>query len=381
MADLEFDEQMMRRCLELASLGISYAFPNPLVGSVITVNKKIISEGYHQKYGEAHAEVNAIAPVLKNPELKNILRDASLYVNLEPCCHHGKTGPCTELIINSSIKKVIVGTRDCDERVSGKGIKQLSSHGIKVIENILEKECKFLNRRFFVFKTFKRPYIILKWAETADGFMAPEQPSKKWISSEAANVYSHKWRTEETGILIGYNTALIDNPYLTARLVSGNNPCKILLDPFNNIPKDLNIFQTQNLNPHTGQSETPTFIFYDERFININKSENTNILNFDKNSNIIKIPTNFDDNLVLDVTQKLYTFNIQSFIVEGGKKTLDLFLKSGIFDEIRIIKSKNIRWRNGILSPQIDLKNYNFHKVEELSEDFINYFYLNHYSS
>ena len=232
----------MRRCIELASKNVGYTYPNPLVGSVIVHDNKIIGEGSHAKYGESHAEVNAINSVKD----KGLLKNSTLYVNLEPCNHYGKTPPCTEAIINNNIKKVVIGSQDPNKLVDGSGIEKLRSSGCNVSVGILDKECDELNKRFFTYHKLKRPFIILKWAESKDGFISPIKSFNtlkkvNWISGEDAKKLSHKWRSEEHSILVGVQTIIDDDPVLTTRFVKGRSPIRFVLDPNSRIPLDSRI--------------------------------------------------------------------------------------------------------------------------------------------
>ena len=257
----------MQRCLLLASKGLGSVAPNPMVGAVVVYQNKIIGEGWHQKAGEAHAEVHAINQV---SDLE-ILKKATLYVNLEPCSHFGKTPPCADLIIEKGFKKVVIASRDPNPLVSGKGIQKLKEAGVTVIENILKKEAEFLNRRFYTFYQKKRPYIILKWAETQDGFIAPlEKKEKKpfWISNALAKQRVHKWRTEEAAILVGVQTVITDDPLLTAREWPGKHPLRMVLDPNNRIPADAALL-------HDG---LPTLLFSNKKINTTNKKITQQVL-------------------------------------------------------------------------------------------------------
>jgi diaminohydroxyphosphoribosylaminopyrimidine deaminase / 5-amino-6-(5-phosphoribosylamino)uracil reductase len=228
----------MQRAIQLAKLGLGNVAPNPMVGAVIVYNDIIIGEGYHQKYGEAHAEVNAINSV-KNKELLN---ESTIYVSLEPCSHYGKTPPCANLIVENGIKKVVIGCSDPNPLVAGNGIKILIEAQIEVIDNVLEKECIELNKRFFTYINKNRPFIILKWAQTANGFIARENFDSKWISCEESRMWVHKWRAEEAAILVGKNTAKYDNPSLTVRDWNGKNPLRVVLDYHLELPLTHHLF-------------------------------------------------------------------------------------------------------------------------------------------
>ena len=331
----------MRRCIELASKNLGYTYPNPLVGSVIVCDNKIIGEGSHAKYGESHAEVNAINSV----EDKRLLKNSTLYVNLEPCNHFGKTPPCTEAIINNNIKKVVIGSQDPNKLVNGRGIEKLRSSGCDVSVGILDKECDELNKRFFTYHKLKRPFIILKWAETKDGFISPTKSINtlkkvNWISGEDAKKLSHKWRSEEHSILVGVQTIIDDDPVLTTRFVKGRSPIRLVLDPNSRIPLDSRIL-----------SDTVKTII-------LSKRENRLITNYTK-------AIEFDNiNLIIE---SLYKMNIQSIIVEGGTKTINHFLSNNLWDSIRVFKSsKNIK--DGIKSPDLDFSKFS---KSEIGDDIL----------
>ncbi len=320
-------EIFMKRCIEIAKKGIGFVSPNPMVGCVIVHENKIISEGYHEKFGENHAEVNAINKI-KN---KEILKDATLYVNLEPCSHHGKTPPCCDLIIKYQIPNVIIGTIDPFFKVKGNGITKMKDNGIKVEINILKKENNLLNRRFFTFHRKKRPYIILKWAQSKDGFIAPKnQKEKFWMTSKESKELVHKWRSQEDAILVGRITTEKDNPKLTNRLTDGKNPIRLIIDKNLSLKKTFNVFN----------SDSKTIIF-------------NNILNSSADSNhFIKI--NFE-NVLNEILAILHSKNIQSIIVEGGTKTLQSFINKNLWDEARIFKT-NHNMNDGVKSPLINGK-------------------------
>lgn len=320
----------MKRCLDLASLGAGKVSPNPMVGSVIVHDNRIIGEGWHQQYGQSHAEANAIDQVFEKygDRAGELLRDSTIYVSLEPCAHQGKTPPCANLIISHQIPKVVVACRDPFEAVNGKGIERLREAGIVVVEGVLEKEALHFNRRFFTRVKKQRPYIILKWAETADGYFAPDRPGQKWISGKQAQLLVHKWRSEEDAILVGKNTALIDNPQLNTRLWPGKSPKRIVLDRNLELPEHLNVFD---------------------------QGEETIILN-EKTSDIkgnLKFIAleSFDFYLAESIAYQLYLFDIQSVIIEGGRQTLDLFIQAGLWDEARIFRS-DIEWKVGLRAPE-----------------------------
>ncbi len=317
----------MRRCLELASNGAGNVSPNPLVGAVLVHENKIIGEGWHQKIGEAHAEVNAIDMAVKNG-FSNVLSRSELFVSLEPCSHYGKTPPCTELIIKHNIQKVTIGCRDPFPEVNGKGIKYLQEAGVTVEENLLSDECKIMNRRFITFHTKKRPFIILKFAQSGDHYLAPLPGKSGKISNDYSDKLVHRWRSEEDAILVGTKTAALDNPRLTVRNWTGRNPVRLTIDRLLKLPVDLHLFDTS----------APTLIF------NNIKDEQSGSVEF------IKI--NFDENVLNQILNKLYSRNIQSLIVEGGKNVLQQFIDQSLWDEARIITAEK-KFGDGIKSPDI----------------------------
>lgn len=302
-------EKYMQRCLTLALNGLGRVAPNPMVGAVLAHGSSILAEGYHRRYGLAHAEVEAIGKVSR----RDVLPECTLYVSLEPCCHVGKTPPCTELIIASGIPRVVVATADPFPKVNGSGIQRLREAGVAVTLGVLEREAREQNRRFFTFYEKKRPYIILKWAQSADGFIdacraASEPPAQ--ISGLPAHRLSHKWRTEEQAIMVGANTALMDNPKLTARLWCGQNPTRVVYDEQNRLPRTLNIFN----------GEAPTLAL--------------------SGGNVSRW------------MQELHERNLQSLIVEGGAKLLRRFVDAGLWDEARIFTAPHKLLR-GVAAPRI----------------------------
>ena len=318
------DEFYIKRCIELAKKATGKTYPNPLVGSVIVHNGKIIGEGFHQKAGENHAEINAINSV-ENPEL---LPESTIYVSLEPCAHFGKTPPCSLKIKEIGFKKVVIGAMDSHDKVNGKGKKILMDAGIETISGILEDECRELNKRFFTYHEKKRPYIILKWAESNDGFIDKDfKPTK--ISNELASQFVHQIRSEEHAILVGTQTALNDNPSLTTRLIEGRNPVRILIDFELKVPRDFKIYN----------NEAPTLVFNQEK-----DAEEENI-------KFIKISK---EKFLEDLLQKLYENQIQSVLVEGGSRTLQTFIDANLWDETIIIKNKNLTLENGTKAPKFE---------------------------
>lgn len=326
-------EFYMKRCIELAKNGMGTTYPNPLVGSVIVHDGKIIGEGWHKKAGEPHAEVNAVNSVKD----KSLLKEATIYVSLEPCSHFGKTPPCCDLIIANEIPNVVVGTIDPFAKVAGNGIKKLVESGKNVTVGILEEECNELNKRFFTFHQKKRPYIILKWAETADGFIAPEMLKRiqhdrlkpVWITNQYSRQLVHKWRAEEQAILVGTNTVLDDNPKLDTRDFSGNNPIRIVLDKSGKISENYHVKNNY------------------QKTIFITESEN-----FISTENCIYENAIFDIHLISSICDILYKNDIQSVIIEGGSKTLQSFIDANLWDEARVFIGQTT-FQNGTTAPNI----------------------------
>lgn len=326
------DEKYMQRCLELARQGFGNVAPNPMVGCVLVYKDKIIGEGFHQKYGEAHAEVNAVNSVGTRHVVS--LQNSTLYVNLEPCAHFGKTPPCVDLLIKKNISKVVIANLDSNPIVRGKGIKKLMDAGVQVKVGVLENEAKELNKRFFTFHEKKRPFIILKWAETKDGFLAPPlhlergKGGEAWISNELSRKLVHKWRSEEQAILVGTNTALTDNPQLNVRLWRGKNPLRMVIDKDLKLPKSLHLFD----------QKIPTVVFTTKK----QKAK--------KNLEFIQL--NFKKNIVPQICNLCYEKRIQSLIVEGGEKLLTTFIKENWWDEARVFVGNKI-FKKGIAAPEI----------------------------
>jgi len=317
----------MHRCLELAKPGAGYVAPNPMVGAVLVYEGRIIGEGYHQQYGGPHAEVNCINSVKEQD--KDKISGSVLYVSLEPCNHFGKTPPCTDMIIANQIPEVVIGCRDPFKEVDGKGIEKLKAAGVKVIYGILEKECKQLNKRFFTFHIKHRPYIILKWAETADGKIAGNGTDRLYISNEQTNRLVHKWRSEEASILVGTNTALLDDPELTTRNWNGPSPVRSVVDLELKLPLSLRVFNDKQR----------TIIF--------------NTIKHDEQENLIYYQLTEDVNLVHQIVNALYQMKIQSVIVEGGARLLQSFIDEGMWDEVRIIKNEELIINNGLSAPEL----------------------------
>lgn len=323
------DEKYMAQAIALAELGGGYVAPNPKVGSVIVYNGQIIGQGYHEFYGGPHAEVNAVNSVID----QSLLSQATIYVTLEPCSHHGKTPPCADLLIRHHFKRVVIGSVDPFPLVNGGGIQRLKDAGIEVTVGVLKKECDYTNRRFFTFHQKKRPYIILKWAETADGFMDIDRtnPERKinWISNKESKKLVHQWRSEEQGILVGWKTVMNDNPQLNVRLVEGKNPIRIILDSNLQSPSDSHIFD---------QSQ-PTIIY------NKIKDELINNLHYIQLENFT----------FASLLSAFYEQKILSILVEGGKKTLETFIEQNTWDEIRRFRSDKT-FENGLKAPNITNK-------------------------
>ncbi|WP_443939135.1 bifunctional diaminohydroxyphosphoribosylaminopyrimidine deaminase/5-amino-6-(5-phosphoribosylamino)uracil reductase RibD [Pedobacter sp. MW01-1-1] len=344
----------MHRCLELAQLGAGNVSPNPMVGCVIVLNDIVLGEGYHQKFGEAHAEPNAIKDVFNRygEEAEQLLKQATAYVSLEPCAHFGKTPPCADLFVRHALKKVVIGNRDPFSNVDGKGIEKLKNAGIEVVTGVLEEACNFVNRRFFTRINQQRPYIILKWAQTANGYFAAKEKAQKWISGPVAKRLSHKWRSEEDAILVGKQTALIDNPSLTTRNWSGKNPIRLVID------KNLEIDQASNL----FNEEAKTIVFNEvktavEGTIHFIQLEDMHFY------------------LPQKIAFQLYIMDIQSVIIEGGANMLNQFIQANLWDEARVFTSKN-SWADGMLAPQL-----NGNLKEEISFDSDQLsIYINHYN-
>lgn len=345
-------ETYMHRCVELAKLGVGSVAPNPMVGAVLVHEGKIIGEGYHQQYGGPHAEVNAITRLnaAKGGSLpgNEVLTQSTLYVSLEPCAHYGKTPPCADLIIEKKIPKVVIGCRDPFIEVNGKGIEKLKAAGVEVELGILEEECKALNKRFFTFHTQHRPYIILKWAQTADGFIGNTDYSRLLISNPYTNRLVHQWRSEEAAILVGTNTALYDNPELTVRLAEGNNPVRLVVDMDLSLPPQLKLFDKQ----------TKTIVF--------------NTVKHEEQEKLLYYQITSDVSLVHQIANALYQLKLQSVLIEGGAKLLQSFIDEGYWDEARIITNTELKSGQGIKSPQ--LMNHQLMKEENILTDNIGYY-------
>jgi diaminohydroxyphosphoribosylaminopyrimidine deaminase/5-amino-6-(5-phosphoribosylamino)uracil reductase len=341
MTPSETDKTYMARCLQLAEQAIGHTYPNPMVGSVIVHNGKIIGEGYHCKAGEPHAEVNAIASVKD----ESLLSESTLYVNLEPCAHFGRTPPCSLLIIEKKIPCVVIGCVDTFSKVAGKGIEMLRQAGVEVVTGVLEAESRWLNRRFFTFHEKQRPYIILKWAQTLDGFIdidrnqaAHGQPT--WITNSWARRAVHRLRSHEQAIMVGTHTAWKDNPALTVRDWVGANPLRLVIDREGKLPPSLKIFN----------HESATWVITEKRIASTEGIE------------YITLP--FDENLLTEILNHLHKANIQSLIVEGGRQLLQSFIDAGLWDEAWLFTGEKF-FHNGVKAPSIK---GNLTKTEHLGD-------------
>ena len=324
---MSLGEKYMKRCLDLARRGEGYTAPNPMVGSVIVCDGKIIGEGFHREFGGPHAEVHAINSVKNN----SLLEKSTLYVNLEPCAHQGKTPPCAELIVSKRIPCVVVGSVDPFAEVAGRGIEIMRNAGIEVTTGLMEKECFELNRRFLTFHTKKRPYIILKWAQTQDGFIDSDRSTERpvWITNELSRISVHRQRTEEAAILIGTNTVLMDNPALTVRAWSGRQPVRMALDRQNRIPGTMTI----------KDGKVPTIIFTES--------------NNESRRNLEFVTIDFGKPLPEQILSFMYSRKMQSVIIEGGRLLLQTFIDSNLWDEA-FIYTGSCWFGRGIKAPVID---------------------------
>ena len=328
----DMDTVFMRRCLQLASLGRGHVSPNPMVGAVVVCDGKIIGEGYHRACGLPHAEVNAIAAVRDD----TLLPKSTLYVSLEPCSHYGKTPPCAELIVNKQIPRVVVGCLDPFPAVSGRGVARLREAGITVVTGVLEEECKALNRTFMTFQTKHRPFITLKWAQSADGYIdrlrKASEPAAR-ISDEISSVWVHRLRAEADAILVGTNTAIADNPSLTARLWYGRSPLRVVLDRQGRIPCSARLFAD-------GQ---PTLVV---------TGQSCGREPLPQSVECVVLP--FDEAFIPALLDELHTRQIQHLLVEGGARLLQSFIDSGIWDEARVETGEQFL-NEGIPAPQMDI--------------------------
>ncbi len=334
----------MRRCLELASLGAGAVSPNPMVGAVIVHNGKIIGEGWHKKYGMPHAEVNAVASV----EDKSLLRESTIYVSLEPCAHYGKTPPCAELLARCGFKRCVIALTDPNPKVNGKGIEILKQAGIEVETGVLEAEAAFQNRAFIVRQIKNRPYVILKFAKSADNFIAPKQKGDYWLSNEAVRVWTHRQRSEIDAIMVGYATASCDNPALNVRYYHGRNPIRLVID------RNLSLDNTLRLFDHS----QPTIVF--------NHTTETTL------GNNLYLKIDPKKNEIEQVLAGLHQRQIGSLVVEGGRRLLNKFIESGLWDEANVIETPKYLVE-GIPAPEIPLP---IAQRQQLGDNYLN-LYLN----
>jgi len=330
MAKVRSDDiKFMRRCLDLAQAAEGLTYPNPLVGSVIVHDGVIIGEGYHLRAGEPHAEENAI----KSVKTRELLAESTLYVNLEPCSHFGKRPPCSDLIIRTGIRRVIIGTIDTSDKVAGKGIKKLEKAGVMVVSGVLDDECRFINRRFFTYNEKKRPYIILKWAQTADGFIDKVREKSAlraptWIIGKAERILVHRWRAAEQAILVGAGTYRSDDPDLRVRDWTGRNPVRLVLSGSGKLTSRKTLFKSPGTN----------IVFTRDASLKIHDST---VITLDKEIDPVK-----------QIAGYLYKEGIQSVIIEGGAKVLELFINSGLWDEARVFYGYN-NFGSGVRGPSI----------------------------
>jgi len=339
---MNYELKYMSRCLQLAQFGVGHVAPNPMVGALLVYDDKIIGEGFHVRYGDSHAEPNAINSV----QNKDLLRKSTLYVNLEPCSHYGKTPPCADLIVQSGIPKVVIGTLDPNPKVAGRGVEILKNVGIEVEVGVLEEECNELNKRFFIYHEKKRPYVLLKWAQTMDGFLDKKRTSSieppLIISNEITKLFTHKMRSENQAILVGANTVLLDNPSLTVRNWSGRSPIRVAIDRLGRMPTDYNLLD----------GKISTIVFSEKYHTN------------EHNLEFVKI--SFDEHLLENVLKSLYERNIHSVLVEGGASILNSFIQFGFWDEANV-EIAPIKIGDGVKAPilnslPISNKNFNGHQ-------------------
>jgi diaminohydroxyphosphoribosylaminopyrimidine deaminase/5-amino-6-(5-phosphoribosylamino)uracil reductase len=326
-----YHQVYMQRCLDLAALGLGKVSPNPMVGAVIVYEDKIIGEGYHQQYGQAHAEVNAVNDALARfDNAAELFKQSTIYVSLEPCAHYGKTPPCADLLIKHRFAKVVIGCRDPFDKVDGKGIEKLQAAGIEVVVGVLEDECKWLNRRFFTRVQKQRPYVILKWAQTADEFFAPDDNKQFWITGPESRKLVHQWRGEEDAILVGKNTVAIDNPQLNVRYGDGRPPKRVVIDRRLELKPDPNVFD----------QSVETLIFNEIKTAVDGKNKYIALEDFDR-----YVPQY--------ILYQLYLQDVQSVIIEGGAYTLNTFIDAGVWDEARVFTGE-ATLRSGIKAPKIN---------------------------
>lgn len=335
---MNIHEQYMQRCLQLARLASGDVAPNPMVGAVLVHGEMLIGEGYHKTYGKGHAEVLCLASVKDHH--RHLIPEATLYVSLEPCAHFGKTPPCADLIVQQKIRRVVVGCRDPFPAVNGKGLEKLKAAGVEVIVGVLEKECLELNKRFFTFHTAHRPFIRLKWAQTADGRIANADYSRLLISNPYTNRLVHKWRSEEMAIVVGTNTALLDNPQLTTRNWPGKNPVRVVVDRHLRLPSSLALFS----------GTIPTLVF------NLHRHslpfENADMA-YLQQSGVSYYQVAEDASLVHQMLNGLYRLGLQSILVEGGTHLLQSFIDEGLWDEAQIISNETMLPGSGLPAPTL----------------------------
>ena len=338
----------MRRCIDLAAQGIGYVAPNPAVGAVIVCQNRIIGEGYHKQYGQLHAEPNAINSVL--PQHKHLLCQSTLYVSLEPCAHYGKTPPCAHLIVETGIPKVVIGCPDPFELVNGQGIAVLQAAGVELTTGILQTEAQWLIRRFVTYHQQKRPYIVLKWAQTADHFFAPHNKQQHWISNNFAKTLTHRWRTEEQAILVGTTTALHDNPQLTARLWAGKQPLRLVIDRYLRLPQNLHLFS---------DGVAATVVFTQVSAPKLSHAQ------------VQYVTIDFEKQPLQQILAYLYEQKIQSLIVEGGAALLNSFIAHNLWDEARVFTAP-IYWGQGVAAPV--LASAKLIKKQKIGDNYLNIF-------
>ncbi|WP_166334397.1 bifunctional diaminohydroxyphosphoribosylaminopyrimidine deaminase/5-amino-6-(5-phosphoribosylamino)uracil reductase RibD [Sphingobacterium chungjuense] len=327
------DELYMRRCLQLAEMGAGTVSPNPMVGAVIVHDQQIVGEGYTSPYGGPHAEVNAVQEVITKygeTDAAKMLKNSTIYVSLEPCAHFGKTPPCADMLARYQLQKVVIACQDPFAKVNGAGVQRLQDAGIEVVLGLLEQEAQWLNRRFFTRLEQQRPYVILKWAQTSNGFLASLEPKQQWISNSASQQLVHKWRAEEDAILVGTRTALIDNPSLTVRDWVGSHPKRVLIDKNLSVAADASILN----------AEVETLVF------NAKKTDWSTHVKY------IELE-NFDLYLPHNILYQLHLMDVQSIIIEGGSKTHQMFIDAGLWDEARIF-SADFEWENGLPAPTVN---------------------------
>ena len=353
----------MKRCITLAKRGASAVTPNPMVGSILVHEDRIIGEGWHQQWGGPHAEPNCIADAISKG-LEQLLNKSTLYVSLEPCAHHGKTPPCTDLIIHHKIPKLVIGCRDTSSRVNGKGIEKLREAGLEVKEGVLERECRELNKRYFSLLEKKRPYIILKWAQTQDGVIGKKGKERILISNSYSNKQVHQWRSEEASILVGTNTAMLDDPELSTRDWPGASPIRLVIDKELRLSSSLRIFN----------NAAPTIIF------NSQKEDIPPGIEYSSMKKAVPRVYYFQikewDRLPAGLINALYSLNIQSVLVEGGAQLLQSFINEELWDECRVITNQSLAVTNpgklatiGISKTPVDNTGVKRQPLYELIED------------